>query len=509
VQTTFQSLKELQSSTQSGIDKIRQLEKDIERLASTLVGNGTTKPQVVELMTKRDTYKTAAEKYSTVMDITIVSSLMGSDQMQPETNNGPSLDDEKLRHSLIASLMGDEFETVNSNRIKFESLKKQLAKANSSTFVQRDILTTERDACKEKRRCVSDRVQELKLEIQKLDQEDEMIKNRIAKIDGHIASLVRSQSSEICELENELRESSKVIKLEDTAKSLVARLHVFESSIVRAASSTYSKENSSTVFFSPDQVARKMGIFVVRMMNYFNSEAEMVNFLRDRVGILDAKISSLQFEIEEFASLEMITNVAQMSKTLNETRQNIIDDNALIFALQGEARKMRDDLMKLLNNFKNGCCNSGDSAAILSLHASVLNGIKDALFKIGLDNNGGLTEYFDAISSNSSHNNGTVSKDIKDDRTQKHKIANNTNITTQPLKANGKTNHSGKVVAPDTIPAPPPVSLGSSTAKVSDSFTAQIPKIKMGWAVKSAPPQGTTRSFLDIQKEELQLKDVN
>lgn len=502
VKTISHSLKEIQCSTQNAVDKIQQLEKDIERLASSLAGNGASKPQVVKLMTKRDTHKKAAEKYSTVMSITLISSVMGSDDAQPNMVTGRSLDDGNMRQKLVAALMGDEFESVNSNRIKFESVKRQLAKANSSTFAQRDALNAEREASEKRRHDISEHIQELRLEIQKLAQEDEIIKNKIVNIDGQITSLVCSQSSEMCELENELEKSSKVIKLEETAKSLAEKMHGFESTIVKATNSTYSKE-SNAIVFKPDQVARKMGIFIVRMMNYFNSEAEVVTFMRNRVRDLEGKIPGLQFEIEECASLGMTTNVAQMKKTLNETYQNIIEDNELISALQGEAEKMRDDLMKLLNNFENGNCNKGS----LSLHASMLNGVKDALLKIGLDNDGGLSTYFDTIASNSSRKNGTASKIVKDDEAQEQKITESAKVTAQPSKQNGESSHSEKVNSTGTTPKQSEKPISASTApKVLAPAKAQT--TKMGWAVKATSSQAVTKSFLDIQKEELQMKVV-
>lgn len=320
-------------------------------------------------------------------------------------------------------------------------------------------------------------------------------------MNGQISALVGSQSSEIRELENELEKSSKIVKLEETAKSLVEKMHVFESTILGASTSTYSKE-SNPIIFNPDHVARKIGIFIVRMMNYFNSEAEMVTFIRNRVKELEAKIPGLQFEIEECASLGMTTNVSQMKKTLNETRQNIIEDTEFISALQGEAEKMRDDLMKLLHNFENVKYNKSS----MSVHVSMINGIKEALVKIGLDTDGGLSAHFDRIASVSSRLSNGNRNVIKVDNAQKQRTTENY-VKTQLLKQNSELSHSKKLKSTDTTPKQSEKTQSiPATAPVPREV--ETPKIKMGWAIKASSSQAAAKSFLDIQKEELQLKEV-
>ena len=291
VKTISKQVKELQYSTQSGDSKIQQLEKEIERLASTMVVNGSNKPKVVELMTKRDTHKAAAEKYSTIMNITMLNVFIESGQ-DPEKISCSTLDNVQQRENLVASIIGLDSKAAESNRAKYNSLKSQLAEANSSIYNQRNSLSTELDACEKQRQAFSERIQLLKLEIQKLEQEDVKIKCRMDDLGAQMSTLLGTQSSDIRDLENELTEATKIIKLEDNTKAMVDMLHKFQTDLVSASTSTC----SNTIDFSdfnPVKISRKIGIYIVRMMNYFSSEAEMVVFLNNRITSLESQISSL------------------------------------------------------------------------------------------------------------------------------------------------------------------------------------------------------------------------
>jgi len=238
-------------------------------------------------------------------------------------------------------------------------------------------------------------------------------------------------------------------------------------------------------------------------MNYFNSEAEMVNFLKSRVALLESQIPSLQFEIDECQGLQMTANVAQMTKTLNETRKNISDDKELISTLQREAETMRDELMKFFIDFKKGLESNGTSSGLISIHTSMLKGIKDAMLRIGLSNDAGLTSLFDTIVSNESTAKNKI--DQKKPKKNVKKIDNKANQV-----ANGQGIRAGKVVTPDPVSSKP-ISSDSSTATTSTSSSAPIPapapKAKIGWGMNATSQKPAAKSFLDIQKEELQMKE--
>ena len=202
----------------------------------------------------------------------------------------------------------------------------------------------------------------------------------------------------------------------------------------------------------------------------------------------------------------MTTNVTQMSKTLNETRQNILDDKELISTLQREAETMRDELMKVLNDFKQSLASNGDSSGLIAIHTSMLKGIKDSMLRIGLNDDGGLTTYFDSITPNESNKNSRNGKSTQ----KKHTSSKLENKPTKPT--NGKANKGAKIVAPEPISAKASSS-DSSTATTSTSSStpipAPVPKTKIGWAVSTNSQKGATKSLLDIQKEEMSMKDVN
>lgn len=214
----------------------------------------------------------------------------------------------------------------------------------------------------------------------------------------------------------------------------------------------------------------------------------------------------------------MTTNVTHMTKTLKETHQHVLDDKELISTLQREAETMRDELMKVLNNFKQSLGSNGDSSGLTAIHTSMLKGIKDSMLRIGVNDDGGLTTYSDSITPTKSTKNGRNGK-LTQKKQKPSKLENKPTKPTKATKAtkaakatNGKASKGGKVVVPDPISAKASSS-DSSTATTSTSSStpilAPVPKTKIGWAVSTNPQKGATKSLLDIQKEELSMKDVN
>ena len=62
----------------------------------------------------------------------------------------------------------------------------------------------------------------------------------------------------------------------------------------------------------PSQISKKMGMYFVRVRNYFKAEADCVEFIAGRAATLEAGLPDLRREIEECRALGMTTNVSQM-----------------------------------------------------------------------------------------------------------------------------------------------------------------------------------------------------
>eukprot|EP00978_Attheya_sp_CCMP212_P020567 scaffold59034_cov42-Attheya_sp.AAC.2 len=94
-----------------------------------------------------------------------------------------------------------------------------------------------------------------------------------------------------------------------------------------------------------------MGIYLVRMRNYFKAEADAVEFLQNRASFWKRRfltcfrMCSQEQEIQECTALGMtLQSRTKMTQSLAITRENIADDYGVVAVLRGEAELMRDDI---------------------------------------------------------------------------------------------------------------------------------------------------------------------
>mmetsp|Transcript_10408 Transcript_10408/g.13988 ORF Transcript_10408/g.13988 Transcript_10408/m.13988 type:complete len:549 (-) Transcript_10408:124-1770(-) len=463
----------------SGIEKVRRLEEEIDALAASIASN--LKPNgVLELMTKRDCHKLAAEKSSTVVDIAIFSlKATKVSEEKLENGSGPAsapngnLASEEGKGELLTSLLGEEYDSIITSQSEFNALKMGLEDARSETATQRQTLMSDRDSYETERDSITTRMDELRKELEALEQENESLTEKIEDIDERIILLDDSCGDEVRELKTKLTEQAKLVKLENDSHDVVKKLGSFESSLFQL--STQSDDCVPKPSLA-GKVSNKMGIYLVRMRNYFKAESDIIEFICGRVRTLESGLKDLEREINECAVLDMTTNVNHMTHQLSTNRQNIEEDNAAIAALRGDAEKMRDNLMRQLEEY-----DSESGEAFSALHMSVLNGIASAMTRIGLASDGGLAEYLLSHSAKIA----TTENGAGPDTTPVH--------TTDVVNGgNGFDRVENRELSNPSEPPPVP------------QKTVKLPKLS--WAVKTISEKKPIKSLLDIQKEELSAK---
>eukprot|EP00565_Helicotheca_tamesis_P009403 CAMPEP_0185736194 /NCGR_PEP_ID=MMETSP1171-20130828/27194_1 /TAXON_ID=374046 /ORGANISM="Helicotheca tamensis, Strain CCMP826" /LENGTH=843 /DNA_ID=CAMNT_0028406727 /DNA_START=64 /DNA_END=2595 /DNA_ORIENTATION=+ len=493
------------SGPTTGVEKVRQLEEEIDALASSIVPN-SSKNGVVELMSKRDSHKLAAEKSSTVVDIAMLSlkaakpvgenSVNGSDSLSGLKRN---LVSEEEKNALLTSLLGDEYDAIIASREGYNALKVDLEDARSATSGKRNILMEERNSYQAECDRVAARMDELRREMEALEEENAILTGKIEGIDSKITALDDSCGDEVKEIKLKLTERGKSLKVEDDSRAVIDSLGSFESSLYQLSTSSVNR----TVVKNDlaDKVPNKMGIYLVRMRNYFKAEADIIEYIYERKSSLENGMNDLEREIEEFTGLGMTANVNQMTQQYSVNKQNIEEDNSAIAALRGEAKQMLENLMLRLEQYDN---ESGE--AFTALQMSMLNGISSAITRIGLDSDGGLGTYLASLGTK----NTTKKKKAGANGSKSKNGANGSSETTPDLDANEniKPATAGSAVKSDNAAPVAPTITASKSKPLNPHPLPQdtVSKPKFSWGVKATSAKKPMKSFLDIQQEELSAK---
>jgi len=124
----------------------------------------------------------------------------------------------------------------------------------------------------------------------------------------------------------------------------------------------------------------------------------MVGFLRERAISLEQQLPSLEFEIQECTALGMTSNVSEMTKNLKDMVQNVADDRGIADALSQEAESMQNDLMERSEQYLD-MVRRGESKALDGTgYASVLNMIRQNASQIELPETNRYRALIDSVS---------------------------------------------------------------------------------------------------------------
>lgn len=470
------------SFTEEEMLSIRCLEEEIDKITSSEISN----LGVVELMSRRECSKDAAEKYSSVIDTMLHTTFT----INKQTVNVEETMDES---NILRLILGHRYDDTVSSRAQYNSIKSQLNEMNSTCSAQKESLTSTVTSCKFDRNNIAKRIEKLQTQMDRLNIEDGMLEEKIRGAEEKLALLEDSLTDEVRDLEAKLNDKCQLLKLDNVAVNMMGTLNKFEETL-RKITVDYShhfneSSNANIYILIPD----KMDIYLSCMKNYFQAETEMFEFLNKRALSMEEELPSLKREVDECTALGMTTNVSELTKTLNKTYQDVADDYAACKALKDEAKEMQCNFMERLKQYLMLPCANDSGSAIVTLDKTALKGIIDAMKKIG------LCEGLSSSILNCLH--------LSDEYVYDHINANNINKETHSLAINND----------EYVSAPPilgyktttknhigePLLEGKKSLNVAVHIGAQR---KFGWRNIDAPKKGPKKSLIDIQKEEMSLK---
>mmetsp|Transcript_19846 Transcript_19846/g.44219 ORF Transcript_19846/g.44219 Transcript_19846/m.44219 type:complete len:882 (-) Transcript_19846:41-2686(-) len=488
---------------------IRTLEAEIESLASSL-GTATSSNGLLGLMTARDCHRSAAEKSSTVVGIVVTaaaaaSSSSGALEMEAASSNDntAAVFTEADSTDVVATVLGGDYDAVMSAKAEYESLRSNLDAARSGSVSSRSDLVSELDGCRTEREVVNGRLEELRRETEELEKKGSDLDAKARAIKEKLEDLDANLDDKVDAIKAGLSERSGAVQLEEAARGVADGFGCFRAALTEvSASASTMNGNSAEDVYSPEKISNKMGIYFVRIRNYFKAEADCIEFISNRAANLEGGLADLEREIDECRALGMTTNVAHMTQTLKESKQNISEDTNVVKMLRSEAEKMQIDFMGRLNEYSTASGGIPANQALTSLQLSVLGGIRDAIVRIGLQDKG-LDDYIANVNE--------MSQEFQIEETNGNEAA-------------GDDDNNGAVVGSDSFPdhvskemaAKTDISVAATANSYVDPANWTAPPVsasalpKLSWASAGASataPKTKGKSLVEIQQEEMSAKE--
>lgn len=428
---------------------IQAMENEIDTLLSQQPSNSGG---VVELMTRRDCRKLAAEKAGMITKLLSQGnhSVKHGHCIKSELN-----EDGKIR--LLSDLFDGKYRAFQQSRSLFMELESRLSSANAAWSRERNEFTAELESCKSEMSKIDARKKELEKELEELNCKSKHISAQEARLKESLDMIYSSSSTpELDRLKLEHQKRAQLIKVEEQVAGVAHKLENLEDSMTSPSVKAIEKK----LALDPIQVQVKLESYFILIKNYFATEADCVDFMTNRAVGLQLEAKELQREIAECTALGMATNVSKMTNSLDTFSRNVLEDQAVISALQREAESMRDELLANIAAFTSA------GNVLTSSHGSILGSIGALLSRIRIDNSDPL---FACISVVNSQIVGSLSFPHTGDE------------ITSP----------SHIPQPVTQPPPPVAPIAKPTHTIP----------KLSWA--AAPKKAGVKSLRDIQKEEM------
>jgi hypothetical protein len=272
---------------------VGHLEMELKSLASSV--NSATQGGIVDLIQNRDMQKLATEKASRVVNI-CMSAVVSSGANGHVTATS-------LRHAsatkneVLLSLVGpDGLQQMNQNKLAHDQVRQKLRTAEARTSPEYQALQLNLSTFQAEQSVVQEKIQELKNVLKEYEDENAMLSRKVHKTQNEIARLDETCNGEIAELKKELAHTSTAAESDICVRTLANHLAVYESSVKDSlnVSSVVSSGNENMEEIIPS----KIGLYLTRARNYFRSEADCVQFVRNRVRTLEIEVNSLVSPVE-------------------------------------------------------------------------------------------------------------------------------------------------------------------------------------------------------------------
>jgi len=490
----------------------RRLEVEISALLAS--EEKDSRGEVLDLLAKRDWIKKMAEKSGMVLEIslgqskkkrtsngsTVVGGANGG--IETEVNGGneeeklqepqevaclPRIQSPEAKQQLVQKILGPSFYGfIASSMNEVLSLEGEIVKRHEETSNKRSALSNRQETLSSKRKEVALRMDKLRKELENLEMQDKELAKDEITVASDLGQLDVILEREVKDLEEKITSKDGHVAADGAVRVTVDAMGELEGAWARSFSSSVAKAVPASV--SPQSkysiiplAPLKLDHYLQYAASYFQTEAKSIEFLRKRVSTMEDEISKLARELEP-------EEPAPNDMTMLKSR--IIEDNMAINALKENVKQMRLDLIRKVVAY----CEDQRLVGTETLRPSHIMFLEGIIMELaGIDSNFDVDGKMGSVSSKISFAKKALSKPKPVPKPP------------QAIKASAVTpppTESANVPPPTgSVNEPPPTAPLEPVIEKPHTPPA-FPKF--GWGNKANNMvKKETRSFLDIQKEEM------
>ncbi len=259
-------------------------------VASTSSTNRTQSKDtsISEMLSQREIHMTAAKRYG-VMVRSACANLTSGVELTLAINGG-GRETEIAKSDIMLALLGEDAKaTFDLQKAELEQLK---AKAKQQESERAQELRTSIEELNGERETIGERIFELKQSIEKLEAYDAELCVKVGDAEKELEEEVALASAEALSLHEKVKEASDAIEYGNSVLEVVNTLKKYDDSLDTAIQAL-SKVSSVPDVDVEEYTHQQMEVYLSRVRSYLQSEAAIVDFLRNRMEVSTKDICEL------------------------------------------------------------------------------------------------------------------------------------------------------------------------------------------------------------------------
>jgi hypothetical protein len=265
-------------------EQILRLDDEVDSLASSCQTSADA--GIIELMKRRDANKIATEKASAVLSVAISRGCTGA-----EISN--DIDEFSVtKEFILISLVGSSgLESMKRNKLSHEDLVRHVSSVSKQDADMYQNLKLDLSSFNSERVLIAERMEELRKALKCLEEDDIELVTKITETESRIRELDLVRHEEISQISMQLEATKQSLQFDKSINDLADSLKVYEESLRKAVtfSDVYFHCQNENDFL----VHNKLSMYLIHAKNYFSSEFDFVDFLRNRVKKMEKEAKCL------------------------------------------------------------------------------------------------------------------------------------------------------------------------------------------------------------------------
>lgn len=374
------SVSSFSSQDQAG-EIVRQLEIEVNALASKHGSRycpylSNNHPQenfhggvVLDMLVKRDRMKKMADNLGIVLEISLwqgVKRIKNNRKMGVAQNARTDEEQQLLplahfqsaevKHELVQKIIGTSLHSSIASSInEVLSLKNKVVNLHAETSCEQSVLSSRHRSISSKRKVIIQRMDELRQELEELEMQDQLLAQEESNVMSELGLLEIFSEREIKGFEGKINSKLRYVALDRAVQWTVEKIVEVERAWIRSFFSSDATFPASILPQSKISISSLVPLNLDQYLHYahsyFQIEVQSIKSLSKRVFSMEAHIFDIECELQPCFALGMSNNVDLMSDDLRTLKSHVNEDNLLIELLMNDVKEMQLDLIRRVEEY--------------------------------------------------------------------------------------------------------------------------------------------------------------